>query len=80
MSQDQIDALVARYNADAELAAAMDAAADSDAAVRIAAEHGFGVEAAELAAASDKLVLTDAELEGVAGGYSCSPQCVPGMS
>ena len=71
---------MARYNADAELAAAMDAAADSDAAARIAADYGFDVSAAELAAASDKLVLTDAELEGVTGGYSCSPNCAPRSS
>ena len=79
MSQDQIDALVARYNADAEFAAAMDAATADDAA-RIAADYGFDVSAAELAAASDKLVLTDAELEGVTGGYSCSPNCAPRSS
>ena len=79
MSQDQIDALVARYNADADFAAAMDAAAAADA-VRIAAEYGFDVSAAELAAAGDGLNLADAELEGVAGGYSCSPMCAPRLS
>ena len=57
----------------------MDAAAADDAA-RIAADYGFDVSAAELAAAADELNLTDAELEGIAGGYSCSPYCAPKLS
>ena len=57
----------------------MDAAAAADA-VRIAADYGFDVSAAELAAAADALNLTDAELESIAGGYSCSPMCAPELS
>ena len=80
MSQEQIDALVARYNDDSAFAAAMDAVAGTDDAVRVAAEHGFEVDVAELAAVGDALSLTDAELENVAGGYSCSPMCMPANS
>ena len=80
MSQEQIDALVARYNDDSVFAAAMDAVAGTDDAVRVAAEHGFEVDAAELASSISTLDLTDAELEGVAGGYSCSPMCMPANS
>ena len=70
MSQEQIDALVARLNSDAGFASALGAAASPDDAVRIAADHGFTLTAGELAGANAERELDDAELEGVSGGGS----------
>lgn len=71
MTQEHIDALVARYTSDAEFAAAIDAVSDMDEAVRVAAAHGLDVTAAELAGA-EGLKIGDAELETVAGGADTS--------
>ena len=68
MSQDQIDALVARLASDPAFASALGAAASADDAQRIAAEHGFDVTTGELAAAPIERELSDADLESVAGG------------
>ena len=68
MSQDQIDALVARLASDPAFAAALGAATSADDAQRIAAEYGFDVTTGELADASIELDLSDADLESVAGG------------
>jgi predicted ribosomally synthesized peptide with nif11-like leader len=77
MSKDHLEALLSRYREDAEFAAQIDAAASSDAVMAVAAEHGLEVDAADLATAANELHLSDAELENVAGGYSCSPMCAP---
>ncbi|MCX6433781.1 MAG: Nif11-like leader peptide family RiPP precursor [Actinobacteria bacterium] len=67
MSQDQLDALIARLASDPAFAAALGAATTPEDAQRIAAEHGFDVTPSELDAVSvDEL--SDAVLEGVAGG------------
>ena len=68
MSQEQLDALIARLASDAGFASALAAAATSEDAQRIAAEHGFDVTPGELAAASAARELSDADLERVAGG------------
>ncbi len=68
MSQDQIDALVARLASDPAFAAALGAAANADDAQRIAAKHGFDLTTGELAAASIQRNLSDADLEAVSGG------------
>ena len=76
MSQDQIDALVARLANDPAFAAALGAAASADDAQRIAAEYGFDVTTDELAAAPTENGLTDADLEAVSGGSAygiCGP-------
>ena len=80
MSQDQLDALIARLSSDSAFAAALAAAATSEEAQRIAAEYGFDVTPGELAAASTEFELSDTELETVAGGtyptavsHPCSP-------
>ena len=62
MSQDQVDALMARLASDPALAAALGEAASADDARRIAAEHGFDVTTGELAAASIESELSDADL------------------
>lgn len=68
MSQDQIDALVARLASDPAFASALDSAPTPEDAQRIAAEHGFDVTTGELAAASTDSELSDADLEAVSGG------------
>ena len=55
MSQDQIDALVARLATDPAFASALGAARTATDAQLIAAEHGFDVTAGELAAVSMEL-------------------------
>ena len=77
MSKEHLEALLAKYREDAEFAAQIDAAVSSEAVIAVAAEYGLDVDAADLATASSELHLSDAELENVAGGYSCSPMCAP---
>lgn len=68
MSQDQLDALVARLASDPVFAASLTAASTPEAAQLMAAEHGFDVTTGELAAASIESELADADLEAVTGG------------
>ncbi len=68
MSQDQLDALIARLASDAAFVSALDAAATPEDAQRIAAEHGFDVTPSELADASSVGDLSDADLAAVSGG------------
>lgn len=77
MPNERLEALLAKYGEDEEFAARIDAAADADAVVAVAAEYGIDVETADLATAAAELKLGDAELESIAGGYSCSPECAP---
>lgn len=79
MSKEHLEALLAKYREDAEFAAKIDAAVSSEAVIAVAAEYGLDVDAADLATASSELHLSDAELENVAGGYSCSPMCAPAL-
>ena len=68
MSQDQLDALIARLASDPAFASALAAATTAQDAQRVAAEHGFDVTPSELAAASSESELSDEDLERVAGG------------
>ena len=68
MSQEQLDALVARLNSDPDFARALGAASSADDALGIAAANGFGVTAGELAGVEWEHDLSDLELEQVAGG------------
>ena len=68
MSQDQLDALIARIASDPTFAAALTAATTAEEAQGIAAEQGFDVTASEFAAAASSGALSDADLDGVAGG------------
>ena len=68
VSQDQLDALIARLASDPAFAAALAAATTAEDAQRIAAEHGFEVIPGELAAASWESELSDVDLDRVAGG------------
>ncbi len=68
MSQDQIEALLARLASDPAFASAFAAATTSDDAQRIATEHGFEGTPAELSAVKSDGDLSDADLEMVVGG------------
>ena len=66
MSEDQFKAFLEAVKADAGLLEKLKAAADIDALVAIAKEAGFSISAHDLTKAESKL--SEAELEGVAGG------------
>ena len=68
MSQDQLDALIARLASDPTFASALSAATTAEDAQRVASEHGFDVTPAELTALASNGELSDADLESVAGG------------
>ncbi len=70
MSEEQLKALLAKLNDDAELRDKLKGAADLDAALAIAKEAGFDVSKADWFRyqASQTLELSDDELERVAGG------------
>ena len=70
MTEEQLSALLAKLRDDAGLVEKLKGAADLDSAVVIAQEAGFDVTKAEWLQfqAMQKLELSDAELEGVAGG------------
>ena len=72
MSEEQLSALLAKLNEDAELREKLKGAADLDAAVAMVQEAGFDVSKADWLKrhqANQTLVeLTDAELEEVTGG------------
>jgi predicted ribosomally synthesized peptide with nif11-like leader len=77
MSKEDLDALLVKYRDDAAFAEKIDAAEDAEAVIAVAADHGLELDAADIATAAGELKLSDAELESVAGGYSCSPNCAP---
>ena len=68
MSQDQLDALIARLASDPTFAASLAAATTVEDAQQIASKHGFDVTSAELTAVGSDGNLTDADLEAVSGG------------
>jgi predicted ribosomally synthesized peptide with nif11-like leader len=70
MSEDQLSALLVQLKQDAGLQEKLKGAADLDAAVALAKEAGFDVRKADWLKYQTKqtLELSDAELEGVAGG------------
>jgi len=75
MSQDQIDAIIARLDSDADFAEAMTSAASAEDAMAVAAAHGFTLSADDLTVAMLDRELSDAELEGVSGGDSGPNVC-----
>jgi predicted ribosomally synthesized peptide with nif11-like leader len=70
MSQDQIDAIIARLDSDPGFAQAMSSALTTGDAVAVAASHGFTISADDLTVALLERELSDADLENVAGGSS----------
>lgn len=77
---DQLAALLAKIKEDQGLREKLQGAADLDAAAAIASEAGFSVSKADWLAyqSSHNEVLTDQELEGVAGGLPNSSCMCPG--
>ncbi|MCX6433512.1 MAG: Nif11-like leader peptide family natural product precursor [Actinobacteria bacterium] len=73
MSQDQIDALVARLASDPAFATSLKAATTTEDVQRIAAEHGFDVTTGELASATSDGDLSDDDLAAVSGSGLDSP-------
>ncbi len=71
MSKEKLEALRLASQEDQELAAALAAAVSVEDWVRVANERGFEVGVADLPTAEDAdRELSDAELEGAAGGYT----------
>lgn len=74
MAREQLEALRLASQKDQELAAALAAAATTQDWVRIANERGFVIEVADLPVdEGGERELSDAELEGAAGGYTFPP-------
>ena len=87
MSEEQLSALLAKLKEDAGLQEKLKGAADLDAAVAMAQEAGFDVTKADWLKYQTEQTkeLSDAELEGAAGGtslYGCNnpgtDNCEPG--
>jgi len=79
MSEEQLNALLAKLKDDADLREKLRGAADSDTAVALAKEAGFNVSQADwLTYQSNQILeISDAELEIVSGG--ASPGGVPAV-
>ena len=74
MAKEQLEALRLACQEDQELAAALAAAETTAAWVRVANERGFAIEMVDLPSeAGGERELSDAELEGAAGGYTFPP-------
>lgn len=78
MGEQQRQELARLFSEDEEFKAALMSVSSLDEMVRIAREHGIAATAEDFARPEGR-PLSDAELEGVAGGvlpfYSCSPEC-----
>ncbi len=71
MSKEQLEAVRLASQQDDNLATALSAAVTVEDWVRVANEHGFAVEVADLPQGDGgERELSDAELEGAAGGYT----------
>jgi predicted ribosomally synthesized peptide with nif11-like leader len=77
MSEDQLTALLSKLKEDGGLQEKLKGAADLDAAVAIAKQAGFDVSKGDWLRyqANQTLDLSDAELEGVAGGKMSDTIC-----
>ncbi len=73
MAREQLDAIRQASQNDPELHAALEAAGSVQEWVVIAKQRGFEVEVEDLPDASTEREISDAELEGVAGGYTFPP-------
>ena len=68
MSEEQLKSFLERVKADTSLQEKLKAAADADAVLAIAKEAGFAITAEDIQSMQSATDLSDAELEGVAGG------------
>ena len=69
MRDKHVRAFTDRYATDAVFAETMDAALSMSDAVRIATEHGYPIEAADILSAAGTGQLTDEDLEQATGGH-----------
>ena len=69
MSEEQVKAFLEKAKVDTSLQEKLKAAADANAVAAIAKEAGFSISADDLTKAQS--VLSEEELEGVAGGRMC---------
>ena len=70
MSEEQLKAFLEKVKADTSLQESLKAAASPDAAVEIAKDAGFAITAEDIQSMQSATVeLSDAELEGAAGGF-----------
>ncbi|MFN8125322.1 MAG: Nif11-like leader peptide family RiPP precursor [Candidatus Nanopelagicales bacterium] len=73
MSRDQLEALHLASQEDQELHAALEAAETTEAWIVVANAKGFAVTVEDLPSSEADRELSDAELEGAAGGYTFPP-------
>ena len=72
MSEEQLNAFLDKVKSDAELQEKLKAAASPEAAIDIAKAAGFSITAEDIQSMQSATVeLSDAELEGAAGGIAC---------
>ena len=75
MSEEQLKAFLEKVKGDTSLQEKLKAAGDADAVVAIAKAAGFVISADDLKKAQAEVqILSDEELEGVAGGYGGSEE------
>ena len=75
MSEEQLKAFIAKVKEDTSIQERLKAAKTPDDVVSIAKAAGFVISADDLKKAQAEVqILSDEELEGVAGGYGGSPQ------
>ena len=73
MSEEQLNAFLEQVKADTSLQDKLKAAASPEAAIEIAKEAGFSINAEDIQSMQSATVeLSDEELEGAAGGFACT--------
>ena len=76
MSEEQLKAFLEKVKSDTSLQEKLNGAADADAVVEIAKEAGFAITAEDIQSMQSATVeLSDAELEGAAGGWRRTGIC-----
>ena len=77
MSEEQLNAFLEKVKSDTELQDKLKAAASPEAAIEIAKEAGFSINAEDIQSMQSATVeLSDEELEGAAGGFVVSRNLV----
>ena len=73
MSEEQLNVFLEKVKSDPELQDKLKAAASPEAAIEIAKEAGFSINAEDIQSMQSATVeLSDEELEGAAGGFACT--------
>ena len=69
MSEEQLKAFLEKVKGDTSLQEKLKAAASPEAAIEIAKEAGFSINAEDIQSMQSAIELSDEELEGAAGGF-----------